>query len=154
MIYRCPSDLLPHSEAFWLVWNSLQITKVSMTIIKKVHFLMFIMVEIILSSSRFQFFFSGGQWPLTLLEERGLKASSSSTVTYKTTIQLLYLLSCLWKTIFKPLTYASLKKYIEDTYNVVKLESPLNVCLLMWVILLKVSILKTGKNITLLRYQT
>ena len=36
--------------------------------------------------------------------------------------------------------------YIEDTYSVVKLESPLNVRLLMWVMLLKVSTLKTGKN--------
>ena len=27
---------------------------------------------------------------------------------------------------FKPLTHTSLEKYIEDTYNVVKLESPLN----------------------------
>ena len=36
--------------------------------------------------------------------------------------------------------------YIEDTYSVVKLESPLNVRLLMWVMLLKVSTLKTGEN--------
>ena len=36
--------------------------------------------------------------------------------------------------------------YIEDTYSVVNLESPLNVRLLMWVMLLKVSTLKTGKN--------
>ena len=55
---------------------------------------------------------------------------------------------------FKPLTHTSLEKYIEDTYNVVKLESPLNVCLLMRVNLLKISILKTGKIIILLRYKT
>ena len=58
--------------------------------------------------------------------ERGPRVSSSGTVTYYTTVQVLYLLSCLWKTIFKPLTHTSLEKYIEDTYNVVKLESPLN----------------------------
>ena len=36
--------------------------------------------------------------------------------------------------------------YIKGTYSVVNLESPLNVRLLMWVMLLKVSTLKTGKN--------
>ena len=87
-------------------------------------------------------FFSEGQCPLTALGE-SIRAQSSTTplYTYYTpTIQ------CSWKTLFKALTDASLEKYIEDTYSVVKLESPLNVWLLTWVMLLKVSTLKTGKK--------
>lgn len=105
------------------------------------------MVETTFLRSRFQFFFlSEGQCPPGSPRERGLKASSPGTVTYYTTIHLLYLLQCLWKTLFKALTYASLEKYVKDTYSVVKLESPLNVRLLMWLMLLKVSTLRTGEK--------
>ena len=76
----------------------------------KVNFLMLIMVEITLFSYIFRlFFFPEGQCPLTFLGERGIKASFSGTVIYNTTIQLLYLLRCLWKTLFAPLTYTSLE---------------------------------------------
>ena len=56
---------------------------------------------------------------LTALGE-SIRAQSSTTPLYT-------YYTMLMKTLFKALTNASLEKYIEDTYSVVKLESPLNV---------------------------
>ena len=55
----------------------------------------------------------------------------------------------LWKKLWKPLYNSH-----RNTYSVVKLESPLNVRFLIWVMLLKVSTLKGGEDIIPLRYQT
>ena len=114
-------------------------------LLQKLLFLMPSMMEITSSSPGFQFFFWGTMPP------NCPRGKYPGTVIYYATIHLLYtyytpIIQCSWKTLFKALTDASLEKYIEDTYSVVKLESPLNVWLLTWVMLLKVSTLKTGKK--------
>ena len=110
-------------------------------LLQKLLFLMPSMMKITSSSSGFQFFFWGTMPPNCAALRWGKVSGHSHLLRHYTpTIQ------CLWKTLFKALTNASLEKYIEDTYSVVKLESPLNVWLLTWEMLLKVSTLKTGKK--------
>ena len=76
----------------------------------KVNFLMLIMVKITLLSYIFRlFFFSWGTMSSDFPRGKGHKGLFSGTVIYNTTIQLLYLLRCLWKTLFAPLTYTSLE---------------------------------------------